>query len=276
MMSMRITVIVAMLVASPSWGQELRGSLVVFVVSDRADYVVIGAESRTVDGDNKPVDDRACKIISLGGDTLFYETGNSELGDQHGKHWNSNGAARAVYATARNRDAQSLSLAWGNKALTWFYRASLDHDLGKVAEGKTGNLVSGGFINFDKNGSLSVHSAQISYDVAKRALNFEPTSQGPGQVGISGVGKDLVVEFNEGKTFRAATALGTVGVKQDAAHDIAFVQKAIKFAMDNAVGKDKTALGGDIDVAIIRSHRTIQWIARKPWCGEQDLKQAVR
>jgi hypothetical protein len=43
--------------------------------------------------------------------------------------------------------------------------------------------------------------------------------------------------------------------------------------MDNAVGEDKLALGGDIDIAVIRNDRTIEWVARKPWCSEQDFTQ---
>jgi hypothetical protein len=49
--------------------QIQRGSLVVYILSKNADYVVVGAESRTTTSTNL-LDDRSCKIISLGGDTL--------------------------------------------------------------------------------------------------------------------------------------------------------------------------------------------------------------
>src|SRR5271155_2459174 len=52
-----------------------RGSSVVAIYSQKGDYVVVAAESRTADMNHKPLDDRACKIISLGNDTVFFETG---------------------------------------------------------------------------------------------------------------------------------------------------------------------------------------------------------
>jgi hypothetical protein len=53
------------------------------------------------------------------------------------------------------------------------------------------------------------------------------------------------------------------------------VRKTIQFAMDYAVVEDKEALGGDIDIAIIRNNRTIEWAVRKPWCSNQDIKPTI-
>jgi hypothetical protein len=58
--------------------------------------------------------------------------------------------------------------------------------------------------------------------------------------------------------------------------DASLVQKSILFAMDNSIGQDKKDLGGEIDIAIIRRDRTIEWIARKSSCSQQDLKPVSR
>ena len=74
MSRMLAAAIAAFLFALPLQAQVRRGSLVVWIVSKKTDYVVIGAESRTVDKSGNLLDDRACKVISLGGDTLFFGT----------------------------------------------------------------------------------------------------------------------------------------------------------------------------------------------------------
>jgi hypothetical protein len=267
---------VTLLLSFPLQAQTLHGSLVVFIVSSRADYVVVGAESRNTYRTGKVLNDRACKIISLGGNTLFYETGNSVIGVYRGKPWSSEGTARSVYASSQKRDAVSLSAAWGTKALRWFYPQP-EQDLRATSYGPHGSIVVGGFINFDKSGTLSVHSMEISFNAVKRTLTVQPSSQAAGQIGISGVATDLVQEFFDGKTDRAVKAFGPVGVVRliaiDPTVDIKNVRNAIQFAMNNSVGQEKAALGGDIDIAVIRGDRTIQWISRKPWCSAEDQKK---
>jgi hypothetical protein len=275
--NIRTTVIPALLLllATPLQAQVAKGTLVVWIVSERSDYVVIGAESRTLDSRKNFPDDRSCKVISLGGDTLFYETGSSVVGVRHGKSWSSKGAARAAYSSSRKHDVLSLTDEWGTRALRWF-SSQPTQDLLAIAHMPEGNLVTGGFIGFDKEGVLATHTVNISHDAAKRTLRAEPSGQAPGQIGAAGVALDLVKEFIHGKTDRAIRAFGPIGavrwIAVDPLQDVSFVQKTIKFAMDNAVGDDKSALGGDIDIAIIRKDRTIEWVARKSWCSEEDLK----
>jgi hypothetical protein len=268
-------VVVALLFVLPLDAQVRNGSLVVLVVSIRADYVVIGAESRQVDTKGKFVDDCGCKIIALGKDTLFYETGSSEIGVYHGKPWSSKGAARSVYMSSKRRDATSLSRAWGILALRWFHMQS-PQSLRTIARPPHGSLVVGGFINFDKNGTASAQNVEISYDSAKSLIIGQPSEQAHGQIGASGIAEELVQEFFARETPKAINALGPIGrvraVAEDAMIDVMFVQNAIKFAMDNANEYDKPHLGGDIDIAIIRNGGAIQWISRKPRCSQEDQK----
>jgi hypothetical protein len=258
--------------------QARRGSLIVFIVSKRADYVVIGAESRTIDIVHNSSDDRSCKIISLGRDTLFYETGNAAIGVKVGRNWSSEGEARFVYALSQRRDASDLADAWATRALRWFGSQSRQ-DLERAAVPPHGNLATGGFINFDQNGNLSLHSVEISFDSVKRTLVGQPSTIAPGDIGVAGIAKDLIKEFFDRKSERAARAFGPTGVARliavDPERDEELVRKAIQFAIENAVGNDKRALGGDIDIAVIRKDRTIKWINRKPWCSQQDGKRAA-
>ena len=269
--------LLALLITLPVKAQVQRGTLVVWTVSRQADYVVIGADSRSFDLDSKSINDSACKILSLGGDTLFYETGTART-VYGGKSWTAAGTARNVYKFALKHDALSLVTEWRDRTLRWF--SSLpEEDLRSHTEKTNGKLVSDGFINFAPDGSLSVHSVEINYDAQRHKLDVQSTSQGPGETGISGVALNLVTEFLQGKTDRAIRAFGPVGTLRfgrgvDQKADVDLIQKAIKFAMDNATGDDKSSLGGDIDVAIVHKDRTIEWVVRKPLCSHQDLKVA--
>jgi hypothetical protein len=272
-------ILASLLLVPTAHGQVRRGSLVVWIVSKQANYVVIGAESRTIDPDRKTLDDQSCKVIALGGDTLFFETGYSQIGVIRGKSWSAENTARTVYASSQQRDALSLSIKWRDKALLWFNTQS-EQGLRELADEPNGYLVTGGFIHFDNSATLSVHSMAIFYNIATHSLSTQPSSQAAGQVGISGVGNDLVREFFDGRTQRAVRAFGPVGVVRliavDPVEDASNVRKAIWFAMNNAVGEDKLALGGDIDIAVIRNDRTIEWVARKPWCSKQGFTKHSR
>lgn len=112
MSKIHAALIVAFSLALPMHAQVRRGSLVVWIVSKQADYVVVGAESRTLDSENKFINDSACKILSLGGDTLFYETGTDRTGVYAGKSWTAAGTARNVYKSSLKRDALSLATEW--------------------------------------------------------------------------------------------------------------------------------------------------------------------
>src|ERR1700720_268674 len=104
----RVGCLFALLVTLPLQAQIQRGSLVVWIVSKQADYVVIGADSRTLNLDSKSTNDSGCKILSLGGDTLFYETGTARVGGYGGKSWTAATTARNVYKSSLKRDALSL------------------------------------------------------------------------------------------------------------------------------------------------------------------------
>jgi hypothetical protein len=90
------------------------------------------------------------------------------------------------------------------------------------------------------------------------------------------VAVDLVQEFFDGKTPQAIAAFGPIGmirlIAVDPTTDSGLARKAIQFAIDNSSGKEKAALGGPIDVAIVRKNRTIEWVSRKKECYEQDQK----
>ncbi|HWW13079.1 MAG TPA: hypothetical protein VN310_00340 [Candidatus Dormibacteraeota bacterium] len=251
--------------------------MVVFIVPAHGDYVVIGAESRNVDFHLNVLDDHTCKIISLGGDTLFYETGDSIIGVAGRRLWDSKAVARAVYNSSQKRDTLTLSTIWVTRAYNWFH-AEPEQRL-QVEAAADESIVIGGFINFDATGTASIHFAKLSYDAARGDLPPQPSSTGLGVVGSAGVGADLVAEFVAGKTPRALKAIGRpMGMKRqigvDSTEDIENVKKAINFVMNNLPSDERKVLGGPIDIAVIRNDGTIRWINRKPSCSKEDKKPA--
>jgi hypothetical protein len=253
-----------------------RGSLVLAMVSQKGDYVVVAAESRNQGMNHELLDDRACKIISLGDDTVFFETGNAVNGLTHGTNWNALKTARAVYRASKMHDAKSLSVIWGNDALKWF-QGQATQNLQLIAD-KNGGLVTGGFVNFIKTDRPSVQSRTIFYSESAHIVGQQPEGEPPklGQISTTGVAVDLVWEFFKGNTTRAAIAFGPIGsirrIGEDSTIDASLATKSIHFAMDNSTGTDHDAIGGLIEVAIVRKNLPIEWVTRKKECYEQDQK----
>ncbi len=266
--------ILALFFACPMPGQSSRGSLVIWIVSSHADYVVIGSESRTQRPEQGETDDRSCKIISLGGDTLFYETGISEMSVGRQTQWSSERTARRVYAELDNHNALRLATYWRNRAVQWFSQLS-EQALRASANHLTGDLVTGGFIHFDKNGRLSLRTANLTFALTDRTVRAETSDTAPGHIGVAGLATDLVREFFAGETGRAqrsAASAGGVGqIGTNSERDARLVRAAIQFAIDHARGAERSALGGDIDLAVISKTGKIRWYARKSWCNREDL-----
>ena len=261
-----------------------RGSLVIAIVSLKGDYVVVAADSRNLttmpgSGGAQP-DDRACKVISLGGDTLFFETGHTYIRVYRGQDWNGLAVASITYRESKRNDAEALSTAWGKKASEWF-NGQPKQDL-RDFSGPNGMLLTGWFVNFTNDGSPSVKSQEVYYSSATNSVVIKPgPSPAPGQAARSGIAQDLVGEFFAQRTKRAIDAFGPIDASAngtnpryglDPTNDSDVAARAIQFAIDNSIGKDKAALGGPIDVAVIRKGGAIQWVSRKEGCYEQDLK----
>jgi hypothetical protein len=264
--------IFTLLFTFPSSTQLSRGSLVVWIVSRSADYVVIGAESRAQRPSQSEVDDRSCKLISLGNHTLFYETGISEMRVGESRPWSSQGTARLVYAASPRHDALSLATDWGKHATQWF-SGQPDQVLQSSANHVTGNLVTAGFINFGREARLSIHTANLVFNGPNRGVHVDWSSTVPGHIGVAGMATELVREFFEGKTERATRATPVVGLGQiglNSVEDAGLVRAAIRFAIDHASGAERSALGGDIDLAILTKDGKIRWLARKSWCSRED------
>jgi hypothetical protein len=255
--------VITLLLVLPLQAQMRGGSLVVFIVSLRPDYVVIGAESHDRDlWSRKPLDNKGCKIISLAEDTLFFSTGLTEATTIRGPSWSSNRTARNVYRLGRKHDALTLANAWNDTAMAWFGQQP-DGDLRGMSDRQNGELAVVGFINFDKNGKLSLQAVEISYDAVSHKPVSRTSTYGPGRIGMAGVGAEWVERFLKEKP----TTI-------DPIRDVSFIQKAIQFALDNATEEERAALGGDIDIAVIRNDSTIQWITRKDSCYQQDKQPA--
>jgi hypothetical protein len=248
----------------PSIEVAIHGSLVVIMVPYEGDYVVLAAESRTALGIGSPGDYHACKIIELGGNTLFFNTGYGYIRTNQGKPWVANSLARRVYLESKKCNPLGLPIAWSNAAIRWF--SQLDwSDVQSIAV--HGGLDSGGFVGFE-SGKPSIQ-VQIISPTQGQKISAQRKSIGPGTFAHFGAGQ-LVEEILNKETQRAKDALRPkLTIRSflvDADVDAEAAAKAVQFAIDHPAGQDKDALGGKIDVAIIRKDRTIQWVNQKPEC----------
>ena len=253
--------------------QACHGTSIVWVVSETGEYVVLAADSRQSDafGRVQP-NDRACKVIALD-DTVFFNSGSVLSKTYRGKPWSSLQAAREIYIASKDRQAEPLSIAWGNEAMTFFYRLSVT-DLKSVAEAD-GAIVTGGFINFDPNRNPAAFSQNLYVSADPPQLSRKPESQAKGQIGISSIQRELVVEFIKAESPRAVKAYGTLKIHSaapDLSYDIEFVKKAVQFVIANVSGKDKEHVHGPIDVVVLRRFGGIDWVTRKPSCYAQDFQ----
>jgi hypothetical protein len=265
------------------------GTLILGLISRKGDYVVIGAESRNRHMDGKPSDDEGCKVIALGNKSLFFEAGVANLKvSKDADSWNALSAARAAYRESKIRDAEHMLIGWADIGREWFSKQS-PQALQQVAIGEDGRIITGGFLSFTPNGSLTIRTEAIFYSEPQNKVEARPDPKITGAYGqtdakftpvIYGVARDLVIEYFNGKTLRAVNAFGPIGSTRlfavDPMLDTEEVRKAIQFAIDNATGRDKAEIGGPIDTVILRNNQTIQWVRRKPECYKLDQKPMAR
>ncbi len=254
--------------------QVARGSLVVFSASAHGDYVVVGADSRTVDLNENYLNDSACKLIALGRDTIFFDTGISQFRlPRSKKTWSGFASAGRIYSTLKIRSGSDLTEAWAKEASMMFSSFSPSM-LKTMAYGPHGTLSSAGFIAFSDQGVLSTFVTEI-YLNDMHKVQYDPMAQAhQGQLGYSGVGIESAQEFFARKTFRATTAYGpNLKRHQDAMTDAGLIKKAIEFVESNGSERDKRYIGGPTDIAIIRNNHTIEWMNRKPACGIEDYSK---
>jgi hypothetical protein len=275
-----VVVLAVVTIAISLASKNVRGSLVVAIVSPKADYVVVAAESRNTNAaDLKPVDDDACKIISLDGETLFFETGESYYRSQKGDRWDARTIARTVYSKSKNHDAHALSLAWAKAVQEWFARlpAMEIRSVTGVYEGEFGKIGTGSFVAFGTNGIPVVDGQSLDYSFRDRTFRVRPefTSPRPGQFAGSGLGLDLVTEFLMMKSQRAISARGLDAIGRDPMIDSRIAAGAIRFAEDHFDGPEKSQLGGPIDVALLRKNQAVEWVSRKDECYQYDLKSSA-
>jgi hypothetical protein len=243
-----------------------RGTLVVWLVSDAKDYVVIGAESRNISlPSGKPIDDCSCKIIQLGQRTVFFELGVSTGQRSDGEIWSPQKLARAVYDSAQQRDAVTLSVMWGKGAMEWLSKL-LPEDL-EAATQNEGRLALGGFVNFED--AAPIEMSELFYDSLERKLYRKQTPFT--SHGLVGVGTELVEEFGTRSSFRASQAhKPSTSVGVDPHEDAETVRAGIQFAIDSSVGVEHDKIGGPIDVVIVRPNQKVEWVNRKSRCYALD------
>ncbi len=190
--------------------------------------------------------------------------------------WNSIQTAWEIYSTSKGPDTQSLSLAWGNRALAWF--GGQNPSFLQSVTGADGILVQGGFINFVPNTNPVVSLQELSFidgsPFSPAKLSLKRLSQSMGEIGTTGIdNRELVGEFIEAKTTRARKAYGTLkphNIGKTLSYDKEFVIKAVQFVIDNVPDSEKPFIHGPIDVVVVRRDG-VHWGPRKPNCYSHDF-----
>ncbi len=255
--------------------QACHGTSIVWVVSEKGDYVVLAADSREFDDLTQKPNSDACKVISFD-DTVFFASGRPRIPVDGAVPWDSIQTAGGIYKTSEDRDTQSLSIAWGKRAMVWF--GGQKPSFVKSLTGADGVLVQGGFINFVPNKSPIVFSQDLVFTdgspLSPAQLSLNPTSESMGQVGAAGIhNRELVGEFINAETSRASKAYGKLKPHKfgkELSYDKEFVRLAVQFVIDNMNDKDKPLVHGPIDVVVVR-RGGIEWVTRKPNCYAQDF-----
>jgi hypothetical protein len=131
-----------------------------------------------------------------------------------------------------------------------------------------------GLINFDLNRNPAAFLQTLHFITEPPQLSTQPSSQAKGQIGISGIHPELVVEFIKAETPRAVKAHGKLKIHhfgEGLSYDIEFATKAVQFVIDNVSGEDKLRVHGPIDVVVLRRLGGIGWVSRKHSCYAQDF-----
>jgi hypothetical protein len=266
-----LALIVLVLPIGPSKIREARGgSLAFWVISKQNDYIVVGTESRNLDlRTGKPVDDSACKVIALGDRTLFFELGVSRGERTDGQIWNPQKLARGVYRSSKQRDAKSLSVAWGKAANNWF-SGLFPKNLAVATETQDGRLVLGAFVNFQEK-FTGIEFDELFYDIHRD--KFSQKQSAFTQTGFAGVGVELLQEFaHPFSSQRAFDAQVSPSFGLDPYDDAKTVRAGIQFAIDNSTGPDHDRIHGPIDIAILRQGQKVEWFSRKDECYASDQR----
>jgi hypothetical protein len=244
------------------------GTLVVMLWSVSGDYVVVAAESRRTDLQGVPVNNTACKILGLGSTTLFFMTGKDAL-QIYKNHrtlgkWDAEDLARTIYRKSSNHYAGYLSDDWQQQTLdrlrAW---QKLGAPISQMAYAGTGIIAEGGFVGPGSDSPLTFRTFGIYYSMADDAIFTKPPPYRlqPGGAFFWGAGQ------GQAKTYLSSH---TLSAGHDPAFDEDLAKRMVQFAIDNSTGQDHELLGGDIDVALLRSGQKIQWIARKKDCYALD------
>jgi hypothetical protein len=248
--------------------QGVGGSLVVVVWSKKGDYVVVAAESRRTDLQGRPVTNTACKVIGLGGATLFFVTGRGDLQVDEDHHtvrsWDGERLAHRIYQKSGGRYPDYLSDEWTSETFSWLKESQKQGDaLSQMAYSDTGEIAEAGFIGPGSDRPITVKTSGIYYSMADDKIVLKPPPpSSPGAISFFGAGQDLAKKYLN--THSLSFGL-------DPTVDEDFAKRMVQFAIDNSTGPDHDLLGGDIDVALLQNGQ-ITWKDRKGNCSALDQK----
>jgi hypothetical protein len=239
-------------------------------------YIVVAADGREVDGADRPVNDRKCKIDRLDASHFFFSFGRTRFTD----------LARHILADAHAGARQVFRPAQSVHGLSQTWAARMERDLQKVARIDhrsvasglpTKSIVAGVFGGADASGKLAMTMADVGYSLpvtAHVALNHRTEDlaiddSGTLQLfGIEEVGP-YVGEFLANATPRVKElrsglereieerALGPIDARALA------LKRTLEFAIASA---DDPRVGGDVSVLVAERDQPVRWFYQAPGC----------
>jgi hypothetical protein len=239
-------------------------------------YVVVAADGREVDGRNRPVNDRKCKIDRLDDGHFFFAFGRTTFTDlARNILVDAHDGARRVFATSY--PMRALSETWGSRMQAQLQKvARVDHRA--IASGlPSKSIVQGVFGGTDEQGNLAMAMADVGFSLSVTAnialnhstRNFKIGEQGTLQLfGIEETGP-FVGEFLAERTPRAKSARATLAgdIAQRGLGPIDARALTLKSALEFAIAAAKDPrVGGEVSVLVAERGQPLRWFYQGAGC----------
>jgi hypothetical protein len=239
--------------------------------------VIVAADSREVDGHNRPVNDRKCKIDALDDAHFFFAFGRTTYADAASKNVlaDAHQTARRVFTAAQS--VHDVSETWAARMEADLQKvARVDHH--SVASGlPSGSIVEGVFGGTDAQGHLTLSKAGVGYSLSVTAnialdhATHDLKLEDEGTLQIYGIAETgpYFGEFLQNRTARVknlrakllrdidARALGPVDARA------LTLKTAVEFAI--ALAKDPR-VGGEVSVLVAERGQPIRWFHQAAGC----------
>jgi hypothetical protein len=238
--------------------------------------IIVAADSREVDANNRPVNSSKCKISRLDDSHFFFSFGKTKFIDlSRNILVDAHEGARNIFQPSTT--VHGLSETWGARMEKDIHKvARVDHQA--IASGRSkGSIVQGVFGGSDAQGNLAMSKADVAYSAsvtANIALNHSVQDikfDDEGMLrafGIDEVGP-YIGEFLTNQTPRAKRIRDRLSREIDGLAlqkvdgQALFLKTAVEFAIASAHDQ---RIGGEVSVLVAEKGQPIRWFHQAAGC----------